>query len=68
MRDAATYHERALNAFEAVVEDSAAELTAQLDAMSAEDLYDLWWKAERLAKVARTEWQQRTTRPAGEAS
>jgi hypothetical protein len=67
VRSADTYNERARNCLEAVIEDGAAELTAQVDAMTTDELFDLQWRAERLAKVARTEWLNRVRRPAGES-
>lgn len=63
MKDGVTYGERALNAFEAVVDDNDTELAAQLDAMSVDDLYDLMWRGEKLRMRTREVWRQRTTQP-----
>jgi hypothetical protein len=67
VRSADTYSGRACNCFEAVIEDGAAELSAQVDAVTTDELFDLQWHAERLAKVARAEWLNRVRRPAGES-
>lgn len=66
MRDAGTYEESAVNCLQAVMEDSAdrAELYAQLDAMSTDDLHALHMHADELAMHARREWLHRTKRQA----
>lgn len=67
MRDAETYEERARNCLDAVMEGGAghAELYAQLDAMTDDDLYALHQHADLLSMHARREWLHRTRRPAG---
>jgi len=66
MRDGSTYEERAVNCLMAVMEDSAdsAELMAQMDAMSTDDIHAMKMHARILAVRARREWLNRTTRPA----
>jgi hypothetical protein len=65
MRDATSYEESAVNCLQAVMEDGAdrAELYAQLDAMSTDDLHALYEHADLLAMHARREWLHRTKRP-----
>lgn len=66
MRDAEDYEDRAVNCLRAVMEDDAthAELFAQIDAMSADELHVLMDHADILRLHARREWLHRTTRPA----
>lgn len=60
---AITYDERAERCFEAVLGDNPDELMAYIDEMDADDLYELAWRGEKLAQVARTEWLAKTRRP-----
>ena len=64
MRDADSYEDIGRNCFDAVMEDNPNELSAQLDAMTVDDLHALSVHADELAKIARLEWLNRTTRPA----
>jgi len=66
MRDAADYEDRAVNCMLAIVSDDAshAELFAQLEAMSTDDVRALMDHADGLRLHARREWLHRTTRPA----
>lgn len=66
MRDADSYEGRAVNCLMAVMEDEAshAELFAQIDEMSTDDLHALMEHADILRLHARREWLHRTTRPA----
>jgi hypothetical protein len=65
VRDAQDYEDRAVNCLRAVMEDSAdrAELNAQMDAMSPEELHALVEHADSLRIHVRQEWLHRTTRP-----
>lgn len=67
MRQADTYEERARYALEAALDGNDAELTAQIDAMAVDELYDLSRHAERLTVLTRAEWLNRVKRPAGES-
>jgi len=68
MNDGRTYGERALNAFETVVDDNPGTLLALLDMWPTGEIFDLLEHAEHLAKACRTLVQRRIARPAGDGS
>jgi hypothetical protein len=65
VNDAQTYGGRALDAFEATVDNNPGELVALLNAMPDDHLHSLRSDAERLAKAVRTTLVQRITVRAG---